>query len=411
MNLNKKSILFIAQYCDAGEESGNNRFDELARKYSALGKVSTVEIITSRFDHAKKKNRRFSKAYSSMGVDYKLINTIRYSKNISILRVASNLVFAIKLWFLLSQRKYKKMSLYYIAFPTPEAAAVAIWWASKRSIKTVLDVQDTWPEVFNLVKEKKGLYKVFYSFYKNISSYCYRNSNSIVAVSETYLNVSKSYGALSPMHSCFLGSSKSKLLSAHADRKTNIKLSKKKTDIVLVYLGTVGASYDLFTVIDAIRIADLSGPRLSLTIIGDGPSVQKVLDYADRLCVKVNFLGRIPYIDAFFQLEKCDIAVNSFYPKATQSIINKHGDYALARLPVVSNQNCDEYSSLLLEYDAGLVVPCNDPDSFAEAILLLARDSELRKRLSNGSYKMGLSKFDRDKTYPELIEWIENDIA
>ncbi len=55
MNLNKKSILFIAQYCDAGEESGNNRFDELARKYSALDKVSTVEIITSRFDHAKKK--------------------------------------------------------------------------------------------------------------------------------------------------------------------------------------------------------------------------------------------------------------------------------------------------------------------------------------------------------------------
>jgi glycosyltransferase involved in cell wall biosynthesis len=409
MNFKKKSILFIAQYCDAGEESGNNRFDELARKYSTLENISTVELITSRFDHAKKKNRKLAKTFDSMGVNYKLINAIRYSKNISILRVVSNMVFAIKLWFLLSQGKYKKMSLYYIAFPTPEAAAVAIWWASKRSIKTVLDVQDTWPEVFNLVKEERGLYKVFYSFYKNISSYCYRNSNSIVAVSETYLDVSKSYGALSPMHSCFLGSSKSKLLNAHVGRKTSIKLSKKKIDIV--YLGTVGASYDLFTVIDAIRIANLSDPRLSLTIIGDGPSVQKVLDYAGRLCVKVNFLGRIPYIDAFLQLEKCDIAVNSFYPKATQSIVNKHGDYALARLPVVSNQNCDEYSSLLLEYDAGLVVPCNDPCAFAKAILALSRDSELRERLSNGSYKMGLSKFDRDKTYPELIEWIENDIT
>ena len=409
MNFKKKSILFIAQYCDAGEESGNNRFDELARKYSILENISTVELITSRFDHAKKKNRKLAKTFSSMGVDYKLINAIRYSKNISILRVVSNMVFAIKLWFLLSQGKYKKMSLYYIAFPTPEAAAVAIWWASKRSIKTVLDVQDTWPEVFNLVKEERGLYKVFYSFYKNISSYCYRNSNSIVAVSETYLDVSKSYGALSPMHSCFLGSSKSKLLNAHVGRKTSVKLSKKKIDIV--YLGTVGASYDLFTVIDAIRIANLPDPRLSLTIIGDGPSVQKVLDYADRLCVKVNFLGRIPYIDAFLQLEKCDIAVNSFYSEATQSIVNKHGDYALARLPVVSNQNCDEYSSLLLEYDAGLVVPCNDPCAFAKAILALSRDSELRERLSNGSYKMGLSKFDRDKTYPELIEWIENDIT
>ena len=34
----------------------------------------------------------------------------------------------------------------------------------------------------------------------------------------------------------------------------------------------------------------------------------------------------------------CDIAVNSISKGAAQSIINKHGDYAAAGLPVVNTQ-------------------------------------------------------------------------
>jgi len=408
MNLNKKSILFVAKYSDAGAVSGNNRFDDLARRYAELGEFSRVDFVTSRFKHAKKENKNSAKFFKLSGVNYRLINTPAYKKNVSILRFVSNIVFAIKLWFLLSHKKYKDTSLYYVAFPTPEAAAIAIWWASKRSIKIVLDVQDIWPEVFNLVKEKKGVYRFFYKIYQRISGYCYQKSNIIVSVSDTYIQVAKSYGAVSPMYSCFLGSSRLKLLNNSNGCKEKFEIVNNKVRVA--FLGTVGASYDLFTVIDAIKIANSPNLRFELTIIGDGPSLEEVLKYASSLSVEINFLGRVPYVDAMSYLMECDIAVNSFHPKATQSIVNKHGDYALAGLPVISNQKCDEYTSLLLKYNAGLTVSCKDPNSFAEALITLGMDEKKRKLLSAGSCRMGLDEFDRDNTYPKLIKWIANSL-
>ena len=120
----------------------------------------------------------------------------------------------------------------------------------------------------------------------------------------------------------------------------------------------------------------------------------------------MRFTGRLAYNDMVKMLVKCDIGLNVLVGKAAQSIINKQADYISAGIPVINVQQHQEFGELLAAHDAGLMCSPGDAQALAKAIRFLAEDEETRKRMGKNSRRLAEEKFDRNKTYQELIDVI-----
>ena len=145
-----------------------------------------------------------------------------------------------------------------------------------------------------------------------------------------------------------------------------------------------------------------------LILIGDGPLLNKYKKLADDLKVNAVFLGRRDYIEALKIFSQCDVALHNFVDGATQSITNKAGDYATLGVPVVNSLESKEYQDLLLQYNAGINIPCEDVKKMAESILYLMANEDERLAISKGSRKLAEDKFDRNKTYKRIVSLINN---
>ena len=134
---------------------------------------------------------------------------------------------------------------------------------------------------------------------------------------------------------------------------------------------------------------------------------EKFKEIAKEYRVNCDFMGFLEYGEMMATLMKCDVAVNPIVGKSVSSIINKVSDYAMAGVPVVNTQNSEEYRNLIDEYKCGINCRNDDVNDIANAIRRLYNDEELRKDMGKNSQKLGVERFDRSKTYPEIFEIIE----
>ena len=102
----------------------------------------------------------------------------------------------------------------------------------------------------------------------------------------------------------------------------------------------------------------------------------------------------------------CDIVVNPIVPKAAQSIINKHGDYAASGIAVVNTQESYEYRKLVEDYNMGFNCECGNAVDMAEKIRILANDGALREEMGRNARRCAEEKFDRKNTYGKIISTI-----
>jgi len=106
------------------------------------------------------------------------------------------------------------------------------------------------------------------------------------------------------------------------------------------------------------------------------------------------------------RLKACDMAVNPIKHGSAGSIINKHGDYAAAGLPVINTQEAEEYRHLLEEYDAGFNCGNGNAPDIAEKLMKLCQDPRLRVTMGRNSRRLAEEKFNRRVTYSEIIQLI-----
>ena len=245
---------------------------------------------------------------------------------------------------------------------------------------------------------------IFYPM-KKAADYIYSKADNIVAVSKTYANraaiVNKKF---EKKLSVFLGTDLEYFDEAH-----------KKFEIVpfddvirVAYIGTLGSSYDIKSVIDSIKILNEKGIKnILFVVMGNGPLQEEFEAYSKEKDVNCDFTGRMAYEEMVGKLCSCDIAVNPIRKGSAGSIINKVGDYAAAGLPVVNTQESKEYRKLVEDYQIGYNVENGNPVELAEKIELLYKDEILRKRLGDNNRKLAEEKFDRARTYKEIKKIIE----
>lgn len=388
-------IVIIANFCMDFSETDNGRFSYLA---SRLSEKNKVEIVTSSFYHVTKKYR------GSIGKkEYKItfLNEPGYKKNVSVKRFFSHFIWGNNVINYLKSRE--KPDVIYCAIPSLTAPYLVSRYCENEKIKFIIDIQDLWPEAFQMILNIPIISNAIFGPLKIIANAIYKRADEIVAVSQTYIDRALSVNRkIKEGHAIFLGTSL-EVFDRNSRKKINV--NKTKGEIWVAYCGTLGKSYDIKCVIDALCF--LNNPNITLIVMGDGPDKEMLIKYANDKNVKCKFYGRLPYDDMCSLLVKCDMTVNPIIKSSVASIINKHADYAASGLPVISTQKSEEYIQLIAEYDMGYSVEPSDVKGVASCIDKLANNEKLRERMGMKSRLCAEEKFDRKNTYNEIIRLIK----
>lgn len=156
-------------------------------------------------------------------------------------------------------------------------------------------------------------------------------------------------------------------------------------EVRLLYLGAISAQDGVEGLVAILAsLNDSASPvRASLTVVGDGdarPSLERALAQAGILD-RVTFTGRVPPDRVPQLLQDADVCVDP--APATyvnqRSTMTKIAEYLALGKPVVAY---DLLETVRTAGDAAVLVPAGDSRAFAEAIIRLATESQLRSDLA-----------------------------
>lgn len=395
-------IVIVSQYLRDIEcfESNNSRFVYIAKLF-AKSDENNVEIITSDFNHIKKE--KFNKVGELAGVKITTCHEPGYSKNVCLKRFNSHKKLSKNIKEYLEKRK--KPDIIYCAIPSLAVGKIVAQYAEKNGVRFVIDIQDLWPEAFKMVFKIPLLSNAIFYPMKRQANYIYKCADDIIAVSETYCNRAlKVNKKVKKGLSVFLGTD----LNYFDECAKKNKVEFDDDLVRIAYIGTLGHSYNIPIVIDAIRYLNDKGiNNLKFIIMGDGPLKEEFENYAEEKKVDCQFTGRLEYEKMVGLLCSCDIAVNPIKKGSAGSIINKVGDYAAAGLPVINTQENNEYRNLVEEYKIGFNCENNNSNDLAEKINILWNDEKSRKEFGNNNRKLAEKKFNRNRTYNEIVKLME----
>ena len=392
-----KDIVIIANFCRDFSLIDNGRFMYLCKE---LSKEHNIEIITSDFSHG-------DKAYKApLDVEWPFkitfLHESGYPKNICLQRFYSHWVWGGSVRKYLKSRK--KPDVIYCAVPSLTGPLEAAKYCQKNNVKFIVDVQDLWPEAFKMAFNIPVVSDIIFAPFNWLANGIYKRADEVVAVSDTYVNrvlsVNKKRNS---GHTVFLGT---RLENFDKNANDNF-VSKPEDELWLGYCGTLGASYDLTCVIEALAILKSKGKLVpKFVVMGDGHRKVEFEDYANYKKIDAVFTGNLPYDEMCGRLCSCDIVVNPISKGAAQSIINKHGDYAAAGLPVVNSQDSLEYRKLVEEYNMGLNCNNEDPEDMADKLEQLILNKDMRLEMGKNARRCAEEKFDRKNSYKEIFDVI-----
>lgn len=392
-------IVIISEFSEDFSRTDNDRFLYLAKMLTSSSDDNKVEIITSSFRHTTKKHRSEPAAVWPFKITF--IEEPGYPKNVCLKRFQSHHVWGKNVLNYIKNRE-KKPDVIYCAVPSLTGPNLVAKYCEKESIRFIIDVQDLWPEAFQMVVNIPVISDICFAPFTVMANGIYKRADAICAVSDTYCqraaNVNKK---VKDTTTVFLGT---ELATFDRYAAENPVLEKKEDEVWLAYCGTLGSSYDLTCVIDALAL--LNDGRIRFIVMGDGPKKDEFEAYAKQKKVRAKFVGRLTYDAMCSLLSACDITINPITHMAAQSIINKHADYAASGTPVVSTQESDEYRKLIEQYQMGFNCRNNDSADLAEKIKKLTEDKTLRENMGLHARKCAEERFDRKIAYIKLTKVI-----
>lgn len=398
-----KDILLITNFWHFDKEKDSSRYTTLSDIIVESG--YSLEVITSDFYHRVKQKRNYSEDFlKSFNYKITLLNEPVYKKNVSLKRLWAHKRFAKNVLSYLKHRKIPDAII--VVIPSTYVAKYVIKFCKKNNIKSILDIQDLWPEAFKMAFNVPILSSLLFFPMKRMANYAYKNATYITAVSKTYVGRAESVrndkGKGVPI---YLGSNYEYALSSI----NAISVDKPENEFWITYIGALGYSYNINLVIDAISKLEEDGlTNIVFNVFGNGVLENRFKEYAEKKHIKANFFGHVEYGQMMAYLSKTDIAVNPIIGTSVSSIINKVCDYATAGTAVINDQNSEEYRKMLEYYNCGINCHNDNIESFAEAIKKLYFDTELRNQMRKNAKLMADENFNRKKTYFKMVDILDS---
>ncbi|RIK38576.1 MAG: hypothetical protein DCC55_20700 [Chloroflexi bacterium] len=167
---------------------------------------------------------------------------------------------------------------------------------------------------------------------------------------------------------------------ANDELRTTLGLSK--TELVLVYSGSISTLRQLDRLLAGFALACHSLPNLHLLMLGEGDDAERLRQLANQLGIagRVHFLGFVPYAKVPQQLHVADIGLGyvpmtAWYENAP---VLKTMEFLASGLPTIATatQGNQHY---IRHGENGLLVD-DTPEAIAASIIMLGQDPQLRAK-------------------------------
>jgi len=148
--------------------------------------------------------------------------------------------------------------------------------------------------------------------------------------------------------------------------------------------------------------------RLYLRLVGDGESIDEYRQLGKDLKIdqQTEFVGRVPHADVPKQLGRLDVFVAlSRSESFGVAVIEANA----ANLPVIVS-DAEGLREVVVEDQTGLVVPGENPQAAAEAIIRLVRDPVLRSRLGSQGRDHVIANYLWSSCVERMIQVYQNTI-
>ncbi len=415
-----KRIAVVTMGVKLGDETrGYTRFRFLSELLVREG--FEVELFTSSFQHWEKAQRDTSReCYRTQPYRISFIQEPGYRKNLDLARINSHRIAAKNLRAMLRERfdaDPRAFDLIYAEIPPNDVARVCAEEAHRNRIPFVADINDLWPEAMRMVADIPVISDIVFHPFSRDAREVYRLLSGAVGTSDEYAaRPAKDRSEPYPRVTVYVGNDLSLFDAGVAENADGI--DKPEGEVWASYAGTLGASYDLATLVRAAaileerRLADGGGaprrttPPVRVKILGDGPDRQKLEALAGQLGAPVDFLGYQDYPNMAAWLSKSDIVVNSLVKTAAQSIVTKIGDYLASGSPMINTGSSPEFRGKVASDGFGINVEAEDPEALADAIEELARNSSLRKIMAAKGRRIAEEQFDQPRSYQAIVDLI-----
>lgn len=399
-------IAVVTMGVKLGDETrGYTRFRFIAELLTKHG--FDVDLITTSFQHWEKSHRDVEKAcYRDLPYHVVFVDEPGYKRNLDLTRIRSHAVAAknIRAHFEANRGAY---SLIYAEIPPNDVARACAEAADADGIPFVVDVNDLWPEAMRMVVNVPLLSDVAFHGFTRDAKTVYRLCTAAVGTSDEYAQRPlRDRKKPCPTLTVYVGNDIKAFdagITAFAD-----DVEKQPDEIWVMYTGTLGASYDLSTLIKASALLDSKIPNLRVLILGDGPDREHLEREAEDFRAPVRFLGYQDYAHMAAYLSKCDITINSLVRNAAQSIVTKIGDYLASGKPMINTGSSREFRTKVEHDGFGLNVEAEDPRALAEAIERLALNPSKRKIMGMHARQIAEREFDQNTSYLEIVRLIQS---
>lgn len=386
------------------ETRGYTRFRFLAEALVRNG--FEVDLVTSSFQHWEKTHRDTTKeCYQKLPYRVVFIEEPGYVKNLDVRRIISHRMASknIRAYFKEHGSDY---SLIYAEIPPNDVARACAESAEMLRIPFVADVNDLWPEAMKMVVDIPVLSTLAFWPFARDAKAVYRLCSAVVGTSDEYATRPlRDRDKPCPTLTVYVGNN---LKEFDAGVKAfSQEIPKPRDEVWVVYAGTLGASYDLATLIEASALIDDRQPNLRLKILGDGPDREKLERMAAEFRAPVEFLGYQDYAHMAAWLSRSDITINSLVKTAPQSIVTKIGDYLASGNPMINTGSSPEFRKKVEQDGFGLNVEAQNPEALAEAILKLSGNQSKRKILGMRARTIAETEFDQNTSYQNIVDFIQ----
>jgi glycosyltransferase involved in cell wall biosynthesis len=282
----------------------------------------------------------------------------------------------------------------------PDLIFFVAWFYKLIGVKYVFDHHDINPELYIAKYNKKGF---FYKLMILLEKLTFKIADYSIATNESYKEIAIRRGGMDPEKVQVIrsGPKLDRLQILPPDEKY-----RKGRKFLLGYVGVIGEQEGIDLLLQSFKIIVSKRDDVQLAIVGGGTHVEELKKICTQLDLDdfVDFYGRVSDDVLVAVLNTADVCVNPDKPTEMNNLstMNKIMEYMALKKPIVQ---FDLKEGRFSAMQASLYA--NDINDFADKILDLLDDDELRLKMGQYGYDRVISELSWDHESEKLIKFYE----
>jgi len=390
-----------------------NPFDELPSEPGRPGRYSTLaslldehghEVVwwTAAFSHRYKQPRKPVSSGNGHPATIRQVSVPHYRRNVGFARIWSHARFGRNLErdarAAVASGELPVPDRLIASFPPLEAGEAALRLGQEWGVPVSLDVQDAWPESFaRFIPGGTTVQGLVLAPWRRRAHRVFSEVERVAGVGRAFLEYAESLGTTGPTHLTYLG--------AHFDEEPGVAREGRSPEspLRLLYLGNVGRSQDLSTVVEGVGLLVSAGFRVTLDVAGVGEKWESLRTEVEKRGLQgvVTLHGFLDGAELELLVSRAHVGVNPIRADSLIACPNKVADYLAAGLPVL-NTLPGELAEMLSQFDCGGQYVIGDAGSLVSRLREWIETPGQIERFSRNARRLGEAHFAREATYPAL---------